>query len=142
MARLLLLLLLISGPGQAQMRALIIDGQNNHKVWPQTTPLLQRYLEQTGLFTVDVATTPPEGADMSAFQPDFSAYRLVVSNYNGDTAGRRRPFALRARRRRHVSVHAGGAFPVEASSQDRRRPARASAPASGPYLRLRRALDP
>ncbi|MEO1087141.1 MAG: ThuA domain-containing protein [Acidobacteriota bacterium] len=37
-----------------------------------------------GLFEVEVATTPPEGGDMSAFQPDFSSFDLVVSNYNGE----------------------------------------------------------
>jgi len=66
------------------MKALIIDGQNNHD-WKTTTPLLKKYLEQTGLFTVDVATTPPKGQPMDSFAPNFSAYRVVVLNYNGDS---------------------------------------------------------
>jgi type 1 glutamine amidotransferase len=65
------------------MKALIIDGQNNHD-WKTTTPLLKKYLEQTGLFTVDVSTTPPKGQPMDSFAPNFAAYRLVVLNYNGD----------------------------------------------------------
>lgn len=65
-----------------KLRALIVDGQNNHN-WKETTPLLQPLLEQTGLFTVDVATSPPKGADLSAFRPDFAAYDVVVMNYNG-----------------------------------------------------------
>ncbi len=39
------------------MKALIIDGQSNHGVWPMTTMMMKDYLEQTGLFTVDIART-------------------------------------------------------------------------------------
>ncbi len=67
----------------AQIRVLIVDGQNNH-AWQQTTPVLKKMLEDSGKFTVDVATTPPKGGDMSTFHPDFSAYALVLSNYNGE----------------------------------------------------------
>ncbi len=67
-----------------KIRLLIIDGQNNHSNWPQTTQLMKGYLEETGLFTVDIATTPPEGKDMRSFKPLFSNYKAVVLNYNGD----------------------------------------------------------
>ncbi|MFN0164844.1 MAG: ThuA domain-containing protein [Bryobacteraceae bacterium] len=66
-----------------RLQALIVDGQNNH-AWQQTTPVLKRLLEETGLFMVDVATTPPLHGDFSAFRPDFRKYRVVVSNYNGE----------------------------------------------------------
>lgn len=62
--------------------ALIVDGQNNHAVWPKTTQMMKRYLEETGLFTVDVATTAAQGTD-DRFAPDFSKYAVVISNYNG-----------------------------------------------------------
>ena len=39
------------------LRALIVDGQNNHGIWPQTTMMMKDYLEETGLFTVDIART-------------------------------------------------------------------------------------
>lgn len=39
------------------LKALIIDGQSNHGIWPKTTAMMKDYLEQTGLFTVDVART-------------------------------------------------------------------------------------
>lgn len=39
------------------MKALIIDGENNHGVWPMTTMMMKDYLEQTGLFTVDIERT-------------------------------------------------------------------------------------
>lgn len=67
-----------------KIRLLIVDGQNNHSNWPQTTQLMKGYLEETGLFTVDIATTPPEGKSMHNFKPLFSNYKVVVLNYNGD----------------------------------------------------------
>ncbi|WP_299317460.1 ThuA domain-containing protein [uncultured Maribacter sp.] len=38
----------------AKLKALIIDGQNNHYIWPKTTMMMKGYLEQTNLFTVDI----------------------------------------------------------------------------------------
>jgi uncharacterized protein len=64
-------------------KALIVDGQNGHD-WKKTTPVLKKLIEETGLFAVDVATSPPKGQDMSRFKPDFAAYNVVVSNYQGD----------------------------------------------------------
>ncbi|WP_425617427.1 ThuA domain-containing protein [Anatilimnocola sp. NA78] len=66
----------------AKLKALIVDGQNNHGNWPQTTKMMKSYLEKSGLFTVDVATTAPKGTDPS-FKPEFKKYDVVVSNYNG-----------------------------------------------------------
>lgn len=65
------------------LRALIVDGQNYHD-WRATTPVLKSFLEETGLFAVDVATSPPEHNDLSGFRPDFARYQLVVLNYHGD----------------------------------------------------------
>jgi type 1 glutamine amidotransferase len=67
-------------PAAEPMKALIIDGQNNHN-WKQTTPLLKAALESSKLFTVEVATTPPK--ETTGFAPDFSKYQVLVSNYNG-----------------------------------------------------------
>src|SRR3954466_11447093 len=67
---------------QEKIKALIVDGQNNHKNWPDTTKMMKRYLEDTKRFSVDVATTAPQGADPN-FKPVFSKYNVIVSNYNG-----------------------------------------------------------
>lgn len=67
----------------ANIPALIVDGQNNHD-FRFTTPHLKQLLEETGLFSVEVATTPAKGGDMSSFKPRFSQYRVIVSNYNGE----------------------------------------------------------
>ena len=65
------------------LKALIVDGQNNHGVWPTTTKMMKKYLEDTGLFAVEVVTTAPKGTD-EKFRPDFKKYAVVISNYNGD----------------------------------------------------------
>ena len=87
-----------------KIRTLIVDGQNNHEVWPKSTIMMKQYLEKTGLFEVDVARTrflwksereaeflPLAGTGESQalrepkadpdFSPDFSQYKLVVSNF-------------------------------------------------------------
>ena len=66
----------------ATLKALIVDGQNNHD-WKGTTPLIQEILEGTGLFEVEVATTPGRGKPMDGFAPKWSKYDVIVSNYNG-----------------------------------------------------------
>lgn len=67
------------------LRALIVDGQNNHANWPTTTRMMQRALEASGRFTVDVVTHAPRGEDPS-FAPDFTAYDVVVSNFGHGAA--------------------------------------------------------
>ncbi len=69
-----------------KLKLLIIDGQNNHN-WRATTPVLEGFLSKSGRYEVTVATTPTNGnapADAwKAFNPDFSKYDVVLSNYNG-----------------------------------------------------------
>jgi type 1 glutamine amidotransferase len=72
------------------LRTLITDGQNNHD-WKATTPVLKKILEDTGLFQVDVLTTPPKGGDFSTFRPEFAKYRLIVGNYNEFPTGNKWP---------------------------------------------------
>jgi HEAT repeat protein/type 1 glutamine amidotransferase len=74
---------LLCGPASAAaLKALIVDGQNNHKDWKKTTPAIKEILEGTGLFEVEVATTPEKGP-MDGFAPKWSKYNVIVSNYNG-----------------------------------------------------------
>ncbi len=92
-----------SAPAAEKMDALIIDGQNNHGAWPKTTFMMKKYLEDTGLFKVDVARTaftwkgddllkkyPLKGIETKAmpkaqsdpnFKPKFSDYDVVISNF-------------------------------------------------------------
>ena len=65
-----------------KIKVMLLDGQNNHN-WKATTPVMKSIFKKAGLFTVEVVTSPPRGGDMSAFKPNFAAFDVVVSNYNG-----------------------------------------------------------
>lgn len=48
---------------------------------------MKKMLEETGLFSVDVLTAPSNAKDVrdvKKFNPNFSAYKVVLMNYNGD----------------------------------------------------------
>ncbi|MCK0144535.1 hypothetical protein MWU78_02620 [Arenibacter sp. F26102] len=53
----LLLILSLSITAQSKMKVLIVDGQNNHLVWPRSTIMMKQYLEETGLFEVNIQRT-------------------------------------------------------------------------------------
>jgi uncharacterized protein len=92
MKRQYLLLIIVAGlitflsscKNEATYKTLIITGQNNHN-WQVSSPILKQILDETGLFSSDIMTTPEKGGDMSKFDPDFSKYKLVVIDYNGDS---------------------------------------------------------
>ncbi|MBM3998007.1 MAG: ThuA domain-containing protein [Planctomycetes bacterium] len=90
---------------EPRWKALIVDGQNNHGNWPQTTDMMKGYLKATGLFSVDIARTAPQGED-PAFRPEFAKYQVVVSNYNGA------PWPAETRKAFVDYVSAGGGFVV------------------------------
>jgi uncharacterized protein len=100
----LILLTSIAARGEKRSRVLIIDGNNPYHDWQVTTPLLKKILENSGRFTVDVATLPmaaqPPGdavAELSSgaaasgpgdprtagFRPQFKDYDVVLGNYVG-----------------------------------------------------------
>jgi uncharacterized protein len=94
---------------QDKLKALIIDGQNNHTDWPKTTVMMKRLLEDSGRFTVDVARTKytwkggelmkqfplgdgKEYQDLEQpksdpdFKPVFAKYDVVVNNFGWNAA--------------------------------------------------------
>ncbi len=131
---LLLLLTLIALPstarGAEKLAALIIDGQNNHGMWPKTTFMMKQYLEQSGRFTVEIARTaftwqgqdllekyPLEGVTTTAvdqprsdpnFKPDFSKYDVVISNFGFGAA----PWPEETQQAFDAYVRGGGGFVV------------------------------
>ena len=66
------------------IEGIIITGQNNHN-WPVSHQALKMTLENSGMFDMDVAVSPAAGEDMSGFSVDFSRYKVVVLDYNGDS---------------------------------------------------------
>ena len=71
-------------------RVLIIDGINNHD-WPRATAILKAILQDSGLFVVEISTTPPrEGSpeEWAKWRPNFANYDVVISNFNGGHTAR------------------------------------------------------
>ena len=94
-------------PAAEPLRALIVDGQNNHGNWPQTTKRRSKWLEDSGRFSVDVRTHAPKGEDPD-FAPPFTDYDVVVSNFGHGAADW--PAATRAAFEAYVRD--GGGFVV------------------------------
>ena len=86
-----------------KLKALIMDGQNNHVVWPKSTIMMRQYLLDSGMFEVDIARTaniwkaekeakflPLAGVGEKEmvkkskpdpdFKPDFKKYDVVINN--------------------------------------------------------------
>jgi type 1 glutamine amidotransferase len=89
---------------EAKIKVLIVDGQNNHSVWPKSTIMMKQYLEETGMFKVDINRTiftwraqrekeflPLAGVGETQdlekpktdpdFTPKFKKYDVVISNF-------------------------------------------------------------
>lgn len=99
MLSILAALVLTGGPsGAARPSVLIIDGENHHHQWRETTPVLKGILEP--YFDVSVATVIKD----QPFKPDFSGYDAVLSNYNGE------PWPPETRKRFEDFVREGGGF--------------------------------
>ena len=87
-----------------KLKVLILDGQNNHAVWPKSTVMMRQYLQETGLFEVNVARSASiwqwereekylalagVGDSIQAdepepdpdFAPEFEKYDVVVNNF-------------------------------------------------------------
>ncbi|MGQ1783891.1 ThuA domain-containing protein [Saccharicrinis sp. GN24d3] len=102
-------LMMVIASVHAKIKVLIVDGQNNHAVWPKSTIMMKQYLEETGLFKVDVYRTQytwkgqrekeflplakvGETKDLKEpkhdpeFAPKFKKYDVVVSNFGWKAA--------------------------------------------------------
>lgn len=125
----LILLFLFSFSSQAQIKVLIVDGQNNHVVWPKSTIMMKKYLEDSGLFTVDINRTNTTWrankeqeylglADVPAttnleepttddkFKPTFKRYDVVISNFGWKAA----PWPAKTQKKFEKFVSKGGGF--------------------------------
>ncbi|MEM9930971.1 MAG: ThuA domain-containing protein [Bacteroidota bacterium] len=125
----LLLIFAFSTTCHAQIKVLIVDGQNNHVVWPKSTVMMKQYLEATGRFAVDVARTQttwradkeaaylsmvdagpttnlPEPTTDPEFRPRFKKYDVVVSNFGWKAAS----WPERTRKQFEKFVAKGGGF--------------------------------
>jgi type 1 glutamine amidotransferase len=84
-----LVLLFIAAMRAAEpIPVMLLDGESGgpwHK-WQQTTPVLKKALEDSGMFKVDVVTAPPANGNFSGFTPDWKKYGVVVWNYDAPDA--------------------------------------------------------
>jgi uncharacterized protein len=66
------------------IRVLLLDGQSGgpYHAWPLTSTVLKKELEDAGIFSVTLATSPRFGEDFSNFKPDFGGYQAIVLNYD------------------------------------------------------------
>ena len=113
------------------LKALIIDGQNNHAAWPQTTMMMKHYLEDTGRFSVDIERTQYtwKGGELleqyplndgknyqdldqpktdPTFKPAFDDYDVVISNFGWKAA----PWPKQTQQALQRYVESGGGFVV------------------------------
>ncbi len=67
-----------------KLKALIVTGQSKYHNWEDSHVILQKILENSGIFSVETSISPAEGKDMSSFSPDFSSFDVVVLDYSGD----------------------------------------------------------
>ena len=124
-----LLILSLSITAQGKMKVLIVDGQNNHLVWPKSTIMMKQHLEETGLFEVDIQRTqylwkaeremdylPLAKTGKSeileqpktdpAFSPDFEKYDVVISNFGWKAA----PWPMETQKSFEAYIQNGGGF--------------------------------
>ncbi|MCF2947072.1 ThuA domain-containing protein [Paraglaciecola aquimarina] len=111
------------------IKVLIVDGQNNHTVWPKSTFMMKQTLEQTNRFEVDIYRTlvtwkggnllneyalndGKEYKDLASpetdpmFNPDFSKYDVVISNFGWKAA----PWPEQTKLNFEKFVASGGGF--------------------------------
>ena len=92
-----------------KISVLLIDGQNNHAVWPKSTIMMKQYLEDTGLFEVEINRPQftwkgdrekeylplagvgktedlPKSQPDPNFAPKFSNYDVVINNFGWQAA--------------------------------------------------------
>src|SRR5580704_6916045 len=103
---------LAASAGAAPIQMLLVDGQSGgpYHNWKLTTPILQKELEETGLFQVTVLAAPPSDGDFNNFHPEFSKYQVIVSNLDSPEW----PETLRGEFERYIS-DGGGLVVVHAA---------------------------
>ncbi|MDR0543492.1 MAG: ThuA domain-containing protein, partial [Dysgonamonadaceae bacterium] len=78
-------LLFTSGAQAQKIKTMIVTGQDGSHWWKGGSEAIEMILENSGLFTVDILTTPATADSMDFYRPDFKKYDLVVINYGGAT---------------------------------------------------------
>jgi len=68
------------------IEVMLLTGQSSkYHNWELSSALLEKHLNAVDHFEVTKVVSPPQGSDMSTFQPDFSPYDVIVLDYEGDS---------------------------------------------------------
>ncbi len=90
-----------------KIKVLLIDGQSkHHSHWKEWSPILLLQLNESGMFQIDIATSPMKGESLDNFNPKFRNYDVIVSTYNGDN------WSARAQRNLEKFMTLGGGLVV------------------------------
>ncbi|MCK5077443.1 MAG: DEAD/DEAH box helicase, partial [Calditrichia bacterium] len=80
----LLYLILLATVGfsqnQTKYKVLIVTGQNNHG-WQTSSSIIEQAFNQNEMFEANLSVSPPQGADMSVYQPEFKKYDIILISY-------------------------------------------------------------
>lgn len=71
--------------GSDTYKIMLLTGQSSiYHDWKKSSRIIEQILDETGLFDVDVVTTPGAGESMAGFAPAWSGYDAIVMDYDGD----------------------------------------------------------
>ncbi|MEO5715503.1 MAG: ThuA domain-containing protein [Luteolibacter sp.] len=95
---------------EKKVRLLLVDGFSNHN-WQLNTALIRDIVEPTGLFTLDVSTSPPtkDSPGWDTWRPRFSDYDVVIQTCNDINGGPSWPDEVETDFENHVR-NGGGVF--------------------------------
>lgn len=69
----------------APIRVMLLTGQSSiYHDWQKSSHVIQRILDDAGIFAVDLVTTPADGESMVGFAPSWSDYAVVVMDYDAE----------------------------------------------------------
>jgi hypothetical protein len=93
---------------------MLLDGESGgpYHDWKHVTPVLKAILDETKLFAVTVVTAPATVGELTTFSPEFSAFKVVVMNY--DAPDERWPAPLKTSFEQYVTK-GGGLVSVHAA---------------------------
>ncbi|MEO8019605.1 MAG: ThuA domain-containing protein [Pseudomonadota bacterium] len=88
---------------EPKIRVLIVDGFSNHD-WRLTTRSIRSILQPSGLFVVDVSTSPPDAGapGWDKWRPRFDDYDVVIQQCNDINGGPSWPGPVRESLERYV----------------------------------------
>lgn len=68
---------------QERIRLMLLTGESSiYHDWQKSSPVIERILEDAGIFSVDRVVLPAQGEPIDAFAPNWSDYDAIVMDYD------------------------------------------------------------